>query len=228
MENSYGDITSYRTEKTSKDSYCCPVYSLGDFHAPDTLLIGVRRSTKSFGSNQPTADRLSCRTNNLIGSCTHTMPRRKTTKTRYAIYLRCSNDDQSQGDFTTIDTQREINRRYVDSVGGVLVAEYADEGKTGTNLKRPGWRAMLAAAEDGEFDIVCCTYMSRLGRGDAGVVAEYQLKEAGVRVEFVKETFTEDTAGFVNKQVTRLVDAMYVEQVRGWTKTKMEEMVGQG
>lgn len=156
------------------------------------------------------------------------MAKRKSGTTKYAIYLRCSTDDQSQGDFTTIDTQREINTRFVQEHCGVLVAEHVDEGKSGTNLKRPGWESLLADARDGKFDVVCCTYMSRLARGDAYYVAEYLLKENGVRVELVQEKFTPDLAGHVNKQMTILMDGMYPKMVSQWTRTKMEQMVAQG
>lgn len=147
---------------------------------------------------------------------------------KYAIYLRCSTDDQSQGDYTTIDAQRQIVQAYVAERGGEITGEYCDEGRTGTNLKRPGWIALLKAAKSHAFGAVVCTYMSRLGRGDAGVVAEYLLRETGVSLELVQESFTADMAGRVHKQVTRLVDSLYVEQVRDWTITKMEAMARTG
>ncbi len=147
---------------------------------------------------------------------------------RYAIYLRCSTDDQAQGDFTTIDAQRIVNTKYVVQQGGVIAGEYADEGRSGTNLKRPKWKDLLADAEAGKFDRVCATYMSRLGRGDACAVAEYLLGETGVQVEYVNEKFTNDTAGYINRQITRFVDGMKVEEARQHTKTKMEQMVAAG
>jgi hypothetical protein len=36
----------------------------------------------------------------------------------------------------------------------ILVKEYADEGKTGTNLKRSGYEALYRDAQDGKFDAV--------------------------------------------------------------------------
>src|SRR5437870_1246644 len=112
--------------------------------------------------------------------------KRTSSVTRYAIYLRCSSDDQAQGDFTTIDTQRELNQRHILEHGGTLVNEYTDEGKTGTNLKRTGWQELLRDAQAGMFDVVVVTYMSRLARGEGYHVAEYLLKEAGVRIELVR------------------------------------------
>lgn len=86
------------------------------------------------------------------------MPRKRASDSidprRFAIYLRCSSDDQKHGDFTTIDTQRELNRWCVEGKGGHVVAEHADEGKTGTNLKRPDWKRLLEDAQAGRFDDV--------------------------------------------------------------------------
>ncbi len=111
------------------------------------------------------------------------MRKKEASQSRYAIYLRCSTDDQKHGDFTTVDTQRDINIRTVAQKGGTFVGEYADEGKSGTNLNRPDWKRLLADAQEGLFDAVCVTYMSRLGRGNAFVIAEHELSKCGVRVE---------------------------------------------
>jgi len=125
------------------------------------------------------------------------MRRSKQVATRAAIYLRCSTDDQKEGDFTTIDTQRTIDGDHVRERGWALAGEYCDEGKSGTNLNRPDWKRLLMDAEAGLFDVVCVTYMSRLGRGNAFVIAEYELGKHGVRVEMVREKFTDDLAGYM-------------------------------
>lgn len=154
--------------------------------------------------------------------------RKKVDTTRYASYARCSTDDQKEKDYSTVDAQQEINRSFVAGRNGILVKEYADEGKTGKNLNRPVWKQMLEDAKAGLFDVVCVTYMSRLGRGDAFVIAEHELGKCGVRVEMVKEHFSDDMAGRTNKKVTRFVDGIYVDMVREWTMTKMQAMVEKG
>jgi site-specific DNA recombinase len=148
--------------------------------------------------------------------------------TRFASYLRCSTDDQSFGDFTTIDTQRAINAEHIEQLGGELVAEYNDEGRTGTNLSRKEWKRMLADAGTKRFDAVVVTYMSRLARGQAYYVAEYLLGESKVSVEMVKEKFSPDMIGQMHKQMTIMMDGNYPLQVSRWTKTKQAEMVRMG
>ncbi len=147
---------------------------------------------------------------------------------RFASYLRCSTDDQSFGDFTTIDTQRSINAEHIAQLGGELVAEYNDEGRTGTNLSRKEWKRLLADAGTKRFDAVVVTYMSRLARGQAYYVAEYLLGESKVSVEMVKEKFSPDMIGQMHKQMTIMMDGNYPLQVSRWTKTKQSEMVRMG
>ena len=155
---------------------------------------------------------------------------KKTNKlpTRFAAYLRCSSDDQRFGDYTTIDTQRAINAARISELGGQLVAEYSDEGRTGSNLKRSGWRSLVADASARKFDAVVVTYMSRLARGEAYHVAEYLLREAGASVELVKEKFDPGMVGQLHKGLQIVMDGNYCRQVSEWTRTKQGQMVAMG
>ena len=156
--------------------------------------------------------------------------RKNATKTtpRYALYCRCSSDEQKHKDFSTTDVQEGLSRGYVRATGGTVAGLYKDEAVSGTTLKRKGFQQLLADAQAGKFDVVVVTYMSRLGRGRSFVIAEYELEKCNVRVEMVKEQFTDDIGGYMGKNMTNVMDGMYAFQVRGWTMTKMEEMVEAG
>lgn len=147
-------------------------------------------------------------------------------------YERCSSDDQKYGDFTTVDNQREINRRHIqariEEQGGQYVGSYADEGRTETNLNRPHWKRLLADAQAKKFNAVCVTYMSRLARGTTFHAAEYLLKEAGVQVVMVKEKFGNDLGGQMQKDITIFADGVFCKQISDHTKTKMQAMVERG
>lgn len=151
-----------------------------------------------------------------------------TQQVRFAMYLRCSSDDQRHGDFTTIDAQRQINLRYIAEQGGVLISEYNDEGRSGTTLKRSDWKRLRHDAQEGLFDKVVVTYMSRLGRGKCFYICEFLLAEVGVEVALVKEQFTQDLAGYANQSVKVFLDGMYPVQVAEWTRAKMKEMIENG
>ncbi len=147
---------------------------------------------------------------------------------RYASYGRCSSDDQKHKDFTTVQVQHELNGKKIAELGGSFAGGYDDEGKTGTNLNRPGWKRLLADAQAHKFEAVLITYMSRLGRGDSYIIAEYELKKAGVSVVLVQEQFTEDLAGYVGQRFTNLMDGVYPKMVSQWTRTKLQQMVEHG
>jgi hypothetical protein len=57
------------------------------------------------------------------------------------------------------------------------------------------------------------TYMSRLGRGDAYTVAEWNLNDVGVHDELVKEKFTNDSSGYISKSMKQFMDGMYPKMV---------------
>jgi site-specific DNA recombinase len=151
------------------------------------------------------------------------------TEKRYAIYLRCSTDDQKDKEYSTIDAQRQVTYKYVSEHGGTLVKEYADEGKTGTNLARPGWEELLRDARAGMFDAVCATYMSRIARGKLYHVAEYLLQvQCRVRIDLTEETFSSDLAGQITQEMTVFTDGMFPKLISQYTKTKMGQMVAEG
>ena len=86
---------------------------------------------------------------------------------RFSAYLRCSSDDNAAGDFTTIDNQSELARAYINrriaeivAAGGAaeFVGEYKDEGKTGTNLARAGYRRLLTDCQAQIVSVVVVTY----------------------------------------------------------------------
>ncbi len=147
---------------------------------------------------------------------------------RYAIYARCSSDDQAAGDYSTIDAQRELLTRYAAERGGEVVAVYTDEGVSGTAIKRPSMTRLIAAAKRKEFDTVAATFMSRIGRGDAFTILRHELRTAGVSVELARESFANDVGGYVQRAATQMMDGMYPVMVSGWVKTKQQAMVAQG
>lgn len=83
------------------------------------------------------------------------------------IYLRVSNEDDSQSDSTSILGQRNLIRNYIlsnfDNCGNNSI-EYIDDGYTGTNFDRPGMKKMLEDIKSGLVDCVIVKDLSRFGR----------------------------------------------------------------
>lgn len=66
---------------------------------------------------------------------------------RAAAYLRLSIEDGDKAESNSIGNQRELIRDFAAERPGLhLVEEYADDGYTGTNFERPGFKRMMEAA----------------------------------------------------------------------------------
>lgn len=101
---------------------------------------------------------------------------------RVALYARVStNKDQ------TVETQLLALREWAAGRGHEVVAEFVDEGISGTKGrdKRPGLDALMKAATLGKFDMVGVTALDRLGRSLphlVGLVAELEALKVGLFV----------------------------------------------
>jgi len=83
---------------------------------------------------------------------------------RGCAYARYSTDHQTTN---SIAYQLEAIRSYCKEHDITIVATFTDEAETGTNMDRPGFRAMVAAASRGEFDAVIIYDITR-GSRDVG------------------------------------------------------------
>ena len=63
---------------------------------------------------------------------------------RAAAYLRLSIEDGDKAESNSIGNQRELIRDFAAERPGLhLIEEYADDGYTGTNFERPGFKRMI-------------------------------------------------------------------------------------
>lgn len=153
---------------------------------------------------------------------------RTTGPIRVAIYARVSSDEQASKEFSSVEVQEAVCRRWIEANGYTFVGCYSDEARTGTSLARPGFKKLLAEGQAGCFDALAVTYMSRLGRGRAYHNAEYELQKTQIKVLTVEEKFGDDFAGQMNKDTKIFVEGMFPRLISQHTKTKQKEMVERG
>ena len=153
---------------------------------------------------------------------------RLTSPLRVAIYARVSSDEQASKEFSSVEVQEAVCRRWIEASGYVFAGCYSDEARTGTSLARPGFKKLLADGQAGCFDAISVTYMSRLGRGRAYHNAEYELLKTQIKVLTVEEKFTDDFAGQMNKDTKIFVEGMFPRLISQHTRTKQKEMVERG
>lgn len=83
---------------------------------------------------------------------------------RAGLYLRLSKDDDIDGESISIGTQRAILLDYCDSMNYEVCKIYVDDGYSGMNFSRPGFRELLEDIESGVINMVITKDLSRLGR----------------------------------------------------------------
>ena len=101
-----------------------------------------------------------------------------------AEYTRLSRDDGDKAESNSITSQKEIIRDYVrQHPEFVIVKEYADDGYSGVNFERPGFKQMMEDIKAKKIDCVICKDLSRFARNyiDAGRYLEKIFPFLGVR-----------------------------------------------
>ncbi|MDP1675310.1 MAG: recombinase family protein [Bacteroidota bacterium] len=85
------------------------------------------------------------------------------TKQVAAIYCRVSTHEQGKGDFSSLNSQEDLLRKYCQQKGWAVYNVYTDT-KTGTTLERDELNNLIRDAEQGRFNIVAITKLDRISR----------------------------------------------------------------
>lgn len=99
-------------------------------------------------------------------------------------YYRLSKDDGAKHESDSIANQRKLVRAYLQKHPNIhLIEEAQDDGYTGTNYDRPGFRHVLDAIQSKRVNCVIVKDLSRLGREyiETGKYLEMIFPSFGVR-----------------------------------------------
>ena len=136
---------------------------------------------------------------------------------RAAEYVRMSTDHQQ---YSTAN-QSDAIRAYAAMRGIMIVRTYADEGKSGLNLKhRPALVRLIADVQSGsaEFSVILVYDVTRWGRfqnSDESGYYEYLCKRAGITVHYCAEQFENDGSPFstIIKNIKRAMASEYSREL---------------
>ncbi len=100
-----------------------------------------------------------------------------------ALYERLSQEDESSGDSNSIKNQKSMLADYAVKNGFTNIVHFTDDGFSGGNFDRPGWKKLIAEIEAGNVETVICKDMSRVGRDylQVGFYTEVLFREKCVR-----------------------------------------------
>lgn len=105
---------------------------------------------------------------------------------KVGIYIRLSREDEEKGSYEeseSVQNQRTLLMQYLTQNKLNFVAEYVDDGVSGTSFDRPSFNRMIADIESGKINMVVTKDLSRLGRDYimSGYYTEKYFPEHSVR-----------------------------------------------
>ena len=118
--------------------------------------------------------------------------------------MRLSKDDGDKLESESISNQRNLIYRYAKDLNIIIVKEYIDDGYTGTNFDRPGFKEMIKDIECGIIDSILVKDLSRFAREsiDSSNYIERYFPENNIRFIAILDNI--DT--YLDKMANQLVE----------------------
>lgn len=116
-----------------------------------------------------------------------------------AAYVRISREDGDKLESDSIESQRILINQYAENNQDIkIVEEYKDDGYTGTNFERPGFKKMIKDIESGLIDCVVVKDLSRFGRDyiDVGTYLERYFPNKDIRFIAINDNVDSYSPGY--------------------------------
>ena len=156
------------------------------------------------------------------------------TPKRAVSYIRVSTREQAQRggseEGLSLPAQREANKRKAQSIGALVVKEFADRGESARSANRPELQKMLAyLKEDGGIDYVIVHKLDRLARNRADdVEINRAFEEAGVRLVSTSENIDQTPGGMLLHGIMSSIAEFYSRNLANEVMKGMGEKARNG
>lgn len=159
---------------------------------------------------------------------------------RVAIYVRLSREDEKdekdenyRGQSGSIENQINFLKPIVENKGWILIDIYKDDGYTGTNFERPGFKRMIEDIEIGKINLVITKDLSRLGRDyiETGRYIEKYFPSRNVRYIAVNDNIDTFDKKNTNNDMTpfkSVMNDMYAKDISNKVRTAMYTKAREG
>ena len=156
---------------------------------------------------------------------------------KVAIYIRLSKEDVDRGydESESIKNQRTLLTKYVENLGWnyKLIDIYIDQGFTGTNFNRPGFKRMIEDIELEKINMVITKDLSRLGRDyiETGEYIEKWFPEKNVRYVSITDgidTFSNNNGNNDIAPFKSILNDMYSKDLSKKIRTALHTMQKEG
>lgn len=135
---------------------------------------------------------------------------------RAVIYARVSKDDRSN-EGRNLTGQLEMGRSYAAEKGYRIIEELAEDerGASGAEIDLPQLDRARQLAHDRAFEVLIVRELDRLSRNLAKqLIVEEELRQAGVRIEYVLSDYDDTPEGRLQKHIRATVAEYEREKIR--------------
>ena len=146
------------------------------------------------------------------------------------LYLRLSKDDERSTESVSIGTQRAILTDFCDSQQYHIYKEYVDDGYSGLNFERPGFREMIRDIESGAINMVITKDLSRLGRDYimTGYYSEIYFPSKNVRYIALSDNVDSLNGNNEIAPFKNILNDMYAQDISKKVKNAKRQRAKQG
>ena len=125
-----------------------------------------------------------------------------------ALYERLSREDEADGESNSITNQKAYLTEYAEKNGFRNCRHYTDDGFSGKDFNRPGWKQLISDIEEGLVETVIAKDLSRIGRNyiQTGFYTEIYFREKKVR--FIAIGNSVDTLNPQSAEFTPVMNVM--------------------
>ena len=140
-----------------------------------------------------------------------------------AGYNRLSDTDNKNDESSSIQSQKMIIDSFAKFNNFQIIKHYVDDGYSGGNFDRPGFKEMIEDIEQGKINCVITKDLSRLGREmyKTGNYIEEYFREHGVRYIAINDSY-DSTVGDSMLGIRLSVNDLYLRDVSKKVKTSLK------
>lgn len=148
------------------------------------------------------------------------------------IYCRLSKADEITGR-DAMESQLDILRQFVAANEELeIVAEFLDDGYSGTNYRRPQYEEMMEGVRDGRYKCIVVKDLSRLGRSylETSDLLEMELPLYGCRFISVNDRIDTDVTPIdtIIVGLKNIINQKFAEDISKKIKTQFQERAKRG
>lgn len=151
---------------------------------------------------------------------------------KVGIYLRISLEDGDKQESNSINNQRKLIYEYLHKNNFVNMTEFIDDGATGTNFDRKGFKDLLNNIENGNINTVITKDVSRIGRNyvKTGYYIEDYFVNKGVRYISILDDIDTYTETIANELLPfkAILNDMYSKDISLKQKSSLKERKKRG